>query len=98
MSLEIQDNFAARFARHSHNLENWQVVPHSINHVFQDWFLAWLDENKDQKLGVEYTHSPHPEHVIREMFGKFFSALRDRNHVLVPEDIQEAAIQEYLDD
>ncbi len=96
--LEIQDDFAATFARHSYNLDNWQVVPHQINHVFQDWFSAWIEENEDKNPGIEYPHSPRPEHVVREMFGKFFTSLKERNHVFVPGVVQEAAIQEYFDD
>jgi hypothetical protein len=98
MSLEIQDEFAASFAKYSYNLENWQAQPGRINHVFQDWFSAWLEENKSRNLGKEYTNSPHPEHTIREMFGKFFSSLRMRNHVAIPKVVREAAIQEYLED
>lgn len=69
-----------------------------IGHVFMDWFSVWLDEHKSQNLGKEYTGSPHPENVVREMFGVFFDSLKQRNHVHVPEDIQESAIQEYLED
>jgi hypothetical protein len=98
MSLEIQDKFAGIYARYGSNEKDYRVIPHQINHVFQDWFSAWLYERRGQGLGREYTQGPHPEAVVREMFGKFFKSLKERNHVHVPKRVREASIQEYLED
>lgn len=98
MSLEIQDDFAATYAKYGHNKDNWMVLPQSIGHVLDDWLNAWLREPEQENLGTRYTQYPQSEKIIREVFGKFFTSLKERNHVHVPEDIQQSAIQEYLED
>jgi hypothetical protein len=98
MSLEIQDEFASSYARYSYDKDNWQIQPQQIAHVFMDWFDKWLVEHESEKLSKEYTHSPHSESVVKEMFGKFFNSIKKRNHVHIPKAIQEAAIIEYLED
>lgn len=97
MSLEIQDEFASRYAKYSHNKDNWQILPVSINHVVQDWWSNFGLENPKAFVD-EYYQNPKSERVVREIFSLFFTALQTRNHVHVPEDVQEAAIQEYIED
>lgn len=98
MSLEIQDNFAASYARYSHNADNWQVQPHMIGHVFTDWLDQWLNENSEEQLSKKLNGANRPEKAVREVFHIFMSSLRKRNHVSIPRELQKEVLKEYLED
>jgi hypothetical protein len=96
MSIEAQDKFAARFAKDGPNWDRWGFTADEVNHAFQDWLYAWIDENKHKGLEEKYTLFPYSEVLVREMFGKFLSLLNEKKNISFSEKVQEEAIQEYL--
>ena len=45
MSLEIQDEFASKYAKYSGKKDLWLIGPHQIGHIFTDWLDKWIEEN-----------------------------------------------------
>ena len=98
MSLEIQDEFASKYAKYSGKKDLWLIGPHQIGHIFTDWLDKWIEENESTKMAKELNAPNRPSEIVKSAFNKFISSLKKRNHVHIPKEIQAAAFKEYLED
>lgn len=77
---------------------HWRVQPHTIGHVFTDWLDQWLNENGENHLAKKLNGVNRPEKAVREVFHKFMSSLKNRNHINIPKELQKDTLKEYLED
>lgn len=95
MALEIQNDFAASFARHSWNKDNWQVSPEEIAGYIAKWWDKFNEQNPKAFVPIYYK-SVRPKWASQQITGMFFGIIEYRNHVLVPKELQEAATEEFI--
>jgi len=99
MSLEIEKKFGQSFARHSSNMNAWQVSSKEIVGYFNKWLPLWVGENKGNELAKEYESSERPDrNLIERLIFKFFSSVKKNTHVHIPKESKIDAVAEYFED